>query len=187
MRIDHVIYGTADLDVAAARIEAALGLTVQPGGHHDGQGTHNRIVPLGPGYLELLAIDDPEEAAASPIGRILQEVLTGEGLVAYAVFVEDIEAAAQRNGSVIHSVHRDGMSAHVTGVAEALRTPYLPFFVSSDRPFVPPPGEGLTWIEVAGDAARLRDWLGGEELAIRVVAGEPGVRAIGIGEREFRP
>ena len=46
---------------------------------------------------------------------------------------------------------------------------------------------GLTWIEVAGDAARLRDWLGGAELDVRVVAGEPAVRAIGIGDREFRP
>ena len=48
-------------------------------------------------------------------------------------------------------------------------------------------GEGLTWVEVAGDAARLRDWLHGAELPVRVVEGEPAVRAIGIGEREFRP
>jgi hypothetical protein len=45
----------------------------------------------------------------------------------------------------------------------------------------------LTWIEVAGDEARLRDWLGGAELPVRVVPGDPAVRAIGIGEREFRP
>jgi hypothetical protein len=47
VRIDHVIYGTADLDVAAVRIEAQLGLTTVAGGRHDGVGTHNRIVPLG--------------------------------------------------------------------------------------------------------------------------------------------
>ena len=160
---------------------------MHPGGHHEGQGSHNKIVPLGPGYLELLAIDDPEEAAASPIGRILLEVLTGEGLLAYAVFAEDIEAIAERNGTALHTVARDGMRAHVTGVEAALREPFLPFFVSSDRPFIPEPGEGLTWIEVAGDAARLRDWLGGAELPIRVVEGAPAVRAIGIGERELRP
>jgi hypothetical protein len=82
------------------------------------------------------------------------------------------------------------MTAHVTGVEEALTDPLLPFFVGSDSPRHP--GEsgtagGLTWIEVAGDAARLREWLGGEELPVRVVDGAPGVRAIGIGEREFRP
>ena len=157
---------------------------MQPGGHHDGQGSHNQIVPLGPGYLELLAIDDPEEAAASPIGRILQEVITGDGLLAYAVFVDDI----QRFGlDASTRVSRDGLTASVAGVEEALREPFLPFFVSSDRPRTWPPGVGLTWVEVAGDAARLRDWLHGAELPIRVVEGDPAVRAIGIGEREFRP
>jgi len=183
MRIDHVIYGTTDLEAAATRIEAELALLVEPGGHHDGQGSHNRIVPLGPGYLELLAIDDPAEAAASPIGRILQEVITGDGLIAYAVFVDDIE----RLGLEVHTVSRDGLTASVAGVEEALREPFLPFFVATDRPRTWPPGEGLTWVEVAGDAARLRDWLRGDELPVRVVEGEPAVRAIGIGEREFRP
>ena len=73
MKLDHVIYGTADLDTASARIEAELGLEVLPGGRHVGQGSHNRIVPLGPGYLELLAIADRAEAEASPIGRLLLE------------------------------------------------------------------------------------------------------------------
>jgi hypothetical protein len=55
VRIDHVIYAAADLDEAAARIERELGLAVHGGGRHEGLGTHNRIVPLGGGYLELLA------------------------------------------------------------------------------------------------------------------------------------
>ena len=38
MRLDHVIYGTSDLDAAQARIESELGLAVHPGGHHEGQG-----------------------------------------------------------------------------------------------------------------------------------------------------
>jgi len=38
MRLDHVIYGTADLDAAQRRIEAELGLEVLPGGRHVGQG-----------------------------------------------------------------------------------------------------------------------------------------------------
>ena len=55
MRIDHVIYATRDLDGATAMVEAQLGLTAVAGGRHEGVGTHNRIVPLGDGYLELLA------------------------------------------------------------------------------------------------------------------------------------
>jgi hypothetical protein len=187
MQIDHVIYGTTDLDAASARIETELGLPVQPGGRHVGQGTHNRIVPLGDAYLELLAIYDRKEAAASPIGRILLERITGDGLIAWAVRTDDVAAIAQRLGTELVTVRRDALTAELTGVAEALREPYLPFFGRSDTR----PGAGgterLDWIEVGGDAERLREWLGGAELPVRVVDGPPAVRAVGIGAREFRP
>jgi len=189
LKLDHVIYGTADLDVASARIEAELGLTVLPGGRHVGQGSHNRIVPLGPGYLELLAIADRAEAEASPIGRLLLDRLSDDdGLIAWAVSGVDVPAVAERLGTPLHSVNRDGMTAHVTGVEAALTESFLPFFVGSDSPRHP--GEsgaagGLTWIEVAGDATRLREWLGGADLPVRVVDGTPAIRAIGIGERSF--
>ena len=134
MKLDHVIYGTADLDVASARIEAELGLEVLPGGRHVGQGSHNRIVPLGPGYLELLAIADRAEAEASPIGRLLLERIDEDGLIAWAVSGVDVPAVAERLGTPLHSVSRDGMTAHVTGVEAALTESFLPFFVGSDSP-----------------------------------------------------
>jgi hypothetical protein len=46
---------------------------------------------------------------------------------------------------------------------------------------------GITWIEVAGDAAELESWLGGADLPVRVVDGPPGVLAVGIGDRQLRP
>ena len=58
MRIDHVIYATQDLDAAAARLESEHGLVADGGGRHAGIGTENRIVPLGGGYLELIAVVD---------------------------------------------------------------------------------------------------------------------------------
>ncbi|WP_053227595.1 VOC family protein [Solirubrobacter soli] len=191
MRLDHVIYGTADLDVAQRRIETELGLEVLAGGHHVGQGSHNRIVPLGDGYLELMAIDDPQEAATNPFGEVLLEVLAVEGLVAWAVLVDDVHAIAQRLGTPLVEVRRETLGATVTGVQEALREPTLPFFIGANergtRPGTARDAGGLTWIEVAGDEARLRDWLGDAELPVRVVPGDPAVHAIGIGEREFRP
>jgi Glyoxalase-like domain len=188
VRLDHVIYGTVDLDVATARIEAELGLEVLPGGRHVGQGSHNRIVPLGPGYLELLAIADRAEAQASPIGRLLLKRLEEDGLIAYAVSGVDVPAVAERLGTPLHTVRRDTMGAYVTGVEAALTESFLPFFVGSDAPRHPGDSGtagGLTWVEVAGDADRLREWLGGEALPIRVVGGPPALRAIGIGERTF--
>ena len=154
MRLDHVIYGTADLDVATARIEAELGLEVLPGGRHEGQGSHNRIVPLGPGYLELLAIADRAEAEASPIGRLLLERLADDdGLIAWAVSGVDVPAVAERLGTPLHTVRRDGMTAHVTGVEAAL-TRVVPAVLRRQRS-PRHPGErgtagGLTWIEVGG-------------------------------------
>ena len=189
MRLDHVIYGTSDLDAASARIEAELGLEVLPGGRHVGQGSHNRIVPLGPGYLELLAIADRAEAEASPIGRLLLDRLAGDdGLIAWAVSGVDVPAVAERLGSPLHTVRRGTMGAYVTGVETALTDASLPFFVGSDSPRHP--GEsgtagGLTWVEVAGDVDRLREWLGGADLPVRFVDGAPALRAIGIGERSF--
>ena len=88
------------------------------------------------------------------------------------------------------TIRRAGLSARLTGLAEAMREPILPFFISRD-PGVPDPGingeaGGITWIEVAGDAARLEQWLDFSPLPVRVVDGPPAVRAVGISEREFR-
>src|SRR3954453_6927363 len=125
MHLDHVIYGTADLDVAQARIERELGLDALPGGRHVGQGSHNRIVPLGDGYLELMAIHDPGEAATNPFGKVLLEVLAVERLVGWAVLVEDIQGVAERNGTPLLTVRRETLGASVTGVEEALGEPAL--------------------------------------------------------------
>lgn len=67
--IDHVIFVVTDLDAAADQLLAEHGLASVPGGRHPGHGTGNRIVPLGPDYLELMAVLDREEAATSPMGR----------------------------------------------------------------------------------------------------------------------
>ena len=192
MRIDHVIYATADLDEAAAKVESELGLSVVPGGRHEGHGTHNRIVPLGGGYLELMAVADPNEAADSPMGSAVQARLTeqGDGLFAWVIVLDGVEQFADRLGLPVITVAREGLSARVAGLAEALRNPVLPFFLERDEG-VADPGEGadaggIAWLEVAGDREALERRLGGTELPVRVVDGPVGVIAMGIGERELR-
>jgi hypothetical protein len=192
MRIDHVIYATDSLDEAAERMEAELGLKSLEGGRHEGLGTHNRIVPLGGGYLELMAIADPAQADASETAGMLQARIEAakEGLLAWCVAVDDVEALAGRLGTTVLTVRREGLSARVTGLPEALREPFLPFFITRD-PGEADPGAGgdaggITWVEVAGDKDRLGGWLGEAELPVRVVSGSPGIRAMGIGDRELR-
>jgi hypothetical protein len=193
VRIDHVIYAAADLDAAAARIARELGLAVSGGGRHDGLGTENRVVPLGGGYLELLGVADRDEAARSDFGRALLERLAagGDGLLGWVVAVDAVEPVASRLGTTITTIRRAGLSARLTGLAEAMREPQLPFFIARDQG-VPDPGAGgsaggIAWVEVAGDPERLEHWLGGGGLPVRAVAdGPPGVRAVGIGGRELR-
>jgi hypothetical protein len=66
----------------------------------------------------------------------------------------------------------------------------MPFFIAWEVPAGLHPGrtraghgvrvDGIAWIEVAGDADRLDEWLGGDELPVRVVDGSPGIRAVAI-------
>ena len=191
MPFDHVIWATADLDAAAERLEQTYGLRAGGGGRHDGMGTHNRIVPLGRGYLELLAVADAEEAAGSALGRAVTERLArvGEGLMAWAVSTGDVSAVAARLGTEIVEIRREGFVGRLTGVPEAMAEPCLPFFVERGAD-VPAPGAGgdaggLQWVEVAGDAARLDAWLGGEQLHVRVQPGAPALLAVGIGEQRL--
>jgi hypothetical protein len=191
VRIDHVIYAAADLDAAAARVEAFLGVAAAGGGRHEGLGTHNRIVPLGGGYLELLAVADRAEAERSPLGAaVLERIRTGgDGLMGWAVAVDAVEPVAQRLEVAVSTIAREGLSARLAGVAEAMREPCLPFFIARD-PGVADPGAGhgagITRVDVAGDADRLREWLGGVGLPVRVVDGPPAVRAMAVGDRELR-
>jgi catechol 2,3-dioxygenase-like lactoylglutathione lyase family enzyme len=191
VRIDHVIYATSDLDAAARRMQTILGLQVRPGGRHEGLGTENRIVPLGDGYIELLAVADPDEAAASDLGRAVQTAIAsaGDGLMAWAVEVDDAGEVAERLGISSSRISRQGLTAALAGLEEAMREPWLPFFISRDHGIPDPGGDaagGIAWIEVAGDADRLREWLGGADLPVRNADGAPGVRAVGIGGRELR-
>lgn len=193
MRIDHVLIATADPDAAAARLEASHALVATGGGRHDGIGTHNRIVPLGGGYLELIGVADPGEAASSPLGRTLSERIAeaGEGLMGWAVAVDDVTATADRLGTELSVIAREGLSARLTGVAEAMAEPFLPFFIERD-PGIADPGAradagGIAWIELSGDADRLAAWLGPDHrLPIRIVDGPPAVLGVGIGSRALR-
>jgi hypothetical protein len=71
------------------------------------------------------------------------------------------------------------------------REPWMPFFIRWDIPAEEHPGRarsghavqvtGIAHVEVAGDPARLREWVGAHDLPIRFVAGPPGIVAVAIG------
>src|SRR4051812_21158920 len=134
MRFDHVILVASDLDAAAARVGDALGVQVTGGGEHAGLGTRNAILPLGRGYVEVMALVDPGADPPSPLAAAVAQRLAtaGDGLYAWAVHVDDVTAVAERLGTPLVDIVREGYRGRVTGLDAAMRTPVLPFFLTRD-------------------------------------------------------
>jgi Glyoxalase-like domain len=149
--IDHVLLAVRDLDGAAAWIRERHGLTALPGGRHPGVGTANMIVPLGDDYLELIAVVDAAEAAASPLReRLAAAPESGAALATWAVRVIDMDALKQRLGDagVATEGPLPGSRLRPDGVLLEWRTlrvgsglePAIPFFIEWNVPAGEHPG-----------------------------------------------
>ena len=197
LRLDHVVYAVADLDEAAVRFREAFGLDSVEGGRHARWGTANRVVPLGDQYLELVAAVDRDAAsAAGGFGRAAMDLAdAGGGWLTLAVVTDDLDAIAGRLGLDVDSGSRtrpdgDVVRWRMAALDDDAREPWMPFFLAWDVPEELYPGrahaghgvraQGIAWVEVGGDAERLGEWLGSEELPIRVIEGEPRIRRVAI-------
>jgi catechol 2,3-dioxygenase-like lactoylglutathione lyase family enzyme len=196
LRLDHVVYAVPDLDEAAARFRGEFGLDSTEGGRHERWGTANRIVPLGDQYLELVAAVDGPMAAETAFGRgVLERAARGGGWFMIAAVADDLDAVVTRLRLEVGSGSRkrpDGQSVRwrMAGLDDPRREPWMPFFLTWDVPDELHPGRaraghgvratGLAWVEVGGDAERLRTWLGGDELPIRVTDDEPVIHRVAI-------
>lgn len=138
--IDHVLLAVRDLEQAAVWFNERYGLTALPGGRHPGVGTANMIVPLGDDYLELIAVVDPAEADAHPLGgRLAGAPETGAKLATWAVRVTDLAAVKERLSAagVATEGPRSGSRLRPDGVLLEWRTlhvgdglePVIPFFI----------------------------------------------------------
>jgi hypothetical protein len=90
--VDHLIYGVPVLADGVDQLERRFGVRAQPGGKHQGLGTHNALLGLGQGaYLEVIAPDpdQPVPAVPRPFGL---DSLDRPRLVGWAVRCDDIDA-----------------------------------------------------------------------------------------------
>ena len=112
--IDHVMICVPDLPQAITQY-ANMGFNIYPGGAHPGKGTHNAIAFNGEEYLELLAIRDPSEYAASgkpgTWNTGLTDFIAAGGGIRYVVVQSDdltADVAAMRSRGVDVSDAMDG-------------------------------------------------------------------------------
>ncbi|MEE8497323.1 MAG: VOC family protein [Acidimicrobiia bacterium] len=135
IEIDHVIVLVPDLDRAGDEFLDRFGLSSVPGGRHAGHGTGNRVVPLGPDYLELMAVVDSAEAAESPLGRwAAAHTTTDLTPAALCLRTDDIGSISAVLGEEPEAMSRrlpDGsvLSWHLAGLSGMLGPDNLPFFI----------------------------------------------------------
>lgn len=65
--MDHLVFASPDLDEGVRYVEELLGVKTAPGGRHDGLGTRNRLIGLGPDcYMEVVAPDPDQPEPSGP-------------------------------------------------------------------------------------------------------------------------
>jgi len=197
--IDHVVLAVADLDRAGERLHREHGLASVAGGTHPRWGTGNRIVPLGDCYIELIAVVDHEVGSSTSLGRALLASSADGRDQWFSICLSDtqLEATARRLGLHVEAGARrrpDGVELRWrgAGIEDEARDAWLPFFISWDVSADLHPGRtairhevdvtGIASVEIAGDPARLREWLGpaGEGLPFDVSDGEPQIRTVDL-------
>lgn len=91
--IDHILYGTQNLDGEVASLAATLGVTPSYGGRHEGLGTANHLYSLGSGaYLEIIGPDSTRPAPEG--GRILGlDHMMSSGVITWCARVPDLDDA----------------------------------------------------------------------------------------------
>lgn len=169
VRVDHIVYGVANLPEAADRL-ADLGLASIEGGRHPTFGTENRIVGLGDCYLELLA--------GPPVTAMLEG--TDERLLGWMVRTDDIGTEARRLGLDVVPMSRvtpEGRELRWKLAGFGMGGP-LPVFIHWDTPWDPGGDARLVWLEVPIDGTKLREWVGGASLPVRCTG--QGAFAAGI-------
>ena len=187
IELDHVLIAVADLDAAARQVEDRFGLTSVEGGRHQGLGTANRIVPLGETYLELVAVVEDAEAAASGFGSwVAGEQLPR--LLGWCVRTDALDEAADRLGLAIADGTRarpDGtvLRWRMAGLERSADEPSLPFFIEWG-PGTPYPGEALAQsatideLRLQGDPERIGQWVAGANLPLSIGEGEPAILGV---------
>ena len=139
-RVDHIIYGTPDLESTIDALEKRLGVRATTGGQHPGEGTHNALFSLGPSmYLEIMAPDPRSPEPDRPRWLGIDD-LTEPRLIAWAAKGSDLDslvAVARNRGIELGEIFAgsrerpDGsvLSWRLTDPRQIIADGVVPFFI----------------------------------------------------------
>jgi hypothetical protein len=106
--LDHLVVAAQRLAQGCDFVESALGVRPQPGGRHEGMGTHNALLRLGERlYLEVIAVDPAAPAPSRPRWFDLDEprmrasLAEGPRLVHYVARTPSLDALAAAGGEAV--------------------------------------------------------------------------------------
>jgi catechol 2,3-dioxygenase-like lactoylglutathione lyase family enzyme len=190
--LDHLVFATRDLAAAVQRFAGATGVEPVEGGRHDGRGTRNHLVGLGPSsYLEIIG-PDLERPGSQPAPFGIDD-LEGDRLVTWAVRPDDIEVAvavAEAAGADLGPIlpmSRTTPAGEVLSWRLATKHPapydgIVPFLIDwgTSRH---PAGSGLPSVELLEFGAtyprldQVSAVLEALEVALPLASGEPGLHA----------
>lgn len=98
--MDHLVYACPDLAEGVRLIQELLGVEASPGGRHEGLGTRNALVGLGPhSYLEIVSVDPDQSRPTRPRWFGL-DTLSEARLVTWATESDDLEENVRLAGGV---------------------------------------------------------------------------------------
>lgn len=174
MRVDHVVYAAEHDGVVATaeRLGKLIGVRPVDGGNHPRFGTRNVILPLRHDrYLEVVEVLDHPASYKAPFGQAVRlRSEAGGGWLGWVIAVADIHEQERRVGREAVEGNRtrpDGTELHwkQLGVKGLISDPQLPFYIEWDAGTEHPSravesGTRIRQLQIAGDPARINDWLG---------------------------
>jgi len=93
-RVDHLVYATPDVDDTVEDLATRLGVRAAVGGRHEGRGTRNALIALGPrSYLEIIGPDSSQPTPSRPRWFGIDE-LNRPRLATWAANATDLHALA---------------------------------------------------------------------------------------------
>lgn len=203
MRLDHVSYavGPEGLTATADKIGEKLGLEWVNGGIHPRFGTRNILFPMeNRQYLEIVEVLDHPAAEKAPFGQAVRaRSEQGGGWMGWVVSVDDITPFEQRlDRKAVPGARTfpDGrvLSWQQIGIKGLIADPQVPYILSWDEGTenlhpsqAEPARASIKTVSIAGNRARVREWLGlansdelVEDLTIEYTApsGTPGLASV---------